>query len=90
MSWPHRGGGKRRHAGKHPLQYQVPTRIQANMLALSDSQLQIVMAAAGPLPPEKRSLFLERVAASLRIHGAGDFERAVQLALTGLIQNSAA
>jgi hypothetical protein len=56
------------------------------MLALSDSQLQLVMTAAGPLPVEKRSVFLERVAASLRIHGAGDFERIVQLSLSGLIQ----
>jgi len=65
------------------------------MLALTDSQLQIVMAAAaGCLSPEKRSLFLERVAARLRLRGANsadaDFECVVQLALSGLIHNSAA
>jgi len=39
------------------------------MLALTDSQLQLVMAAAGGLSPEKRSLFLERIAARLRLRG---------------------
>jgi hypothetical protein len=32
--------------GGSPLHDQVPARIQANMFALTDSQLQIVMAAA--------------------------------------------
>jgi hypothetical protein len=36
------------------------------VLALDDAQLQIVVTAAGP---EKRSLFLERVAARLQLHG---------------------
>jgi hypothetical protein len=39
------------------------------MLALSDDQLTIVMTAAGGLPVEKRSLFLERVAARLYLRG---------------------
>jgi hypothetical protein len=64
------------------------------MLALSDSQLQLVMGAAGSLPPEKRSLFLERVAARLELYGHRftdiELERAVRLAFHGLIQNSAA
>jgi hypothetical protein len=60
------------------------------MLSLSDSQLQTIMAAAGPLPPEKRGLFLERVAAWLRIRGANDLEHAVQSALAGLMHNPAA
>jgi hypothetical protein len=64
------------------------------MLALSDSQLQIVMAAAGGLSPEKRSVLLERIAARLRLYGANavdaDFERVVQSALSGLIHNPAA
>ena len=63
------------------------------MLALSDSQLQIVMTAAGGLPVEKRSLFLERVAARLRLHGPrftdADLGAAIQAALTGLIQSAA-
>jgi hypothetical protein len=45
-------------------------------------------------PPEKRSIFLERVAARLQLHGprfnADDLDRAVQMALRGLVQNSAA
>jgi hypothetical protein len=64
------------------------------MLALTDSQLQIVMAAGRHLSPEKRSLFLERIAARLRLHGNNftdvDLERAVRSALSGLIRDSAA
>jgi hypothetical protein len=79
-----------------PLQYQAPARIQASiMLALTDAQLQLVMTAAvGCLWPEKRSLFLERIAARLRLRGANptdaELEYAVQLALTGLIRDPAA
>jgi hypothetical protein len=32
-------------------------------LALTDPQLEAIMVASGPMTPEKRSLFLERVAA---------------------------
>jgi hypothetical protein len=39
------------------------------MFALSDKQLALVMTAAGGLPVEKRSVFLERVAARLRLRG---------------------
>jgi hypothetical protein len=64
------------------------------MFALSDSQLQIVITAAGPLPPEKRSVFLERIAARLQLRGArfsdADLDDAVRRALYGLIQNAAA
>jgi len=63
------------------------------MLALSDSQLQIVMTAAGGLPVEKRSVFLERVAARLQLRGPhftdADLGAAIQAALTGLIQSAA-
>jgi len=63
------------------------------MLALSDSQLQIVMTAAGGLPVEKRGVFLERVAARLELHGPrftdADLGAAIQAALTGLIQSAA-
>jgi hypothetical protein len=40
------------------------------LLALSDSQLEIVMAAAHPLRPDARSRFLAAVAA--RLAGAGE------------------
>jgi hypothetical protein len=76
------------------LQFRSLGAHKAGMLALSDSQLALVMTAAGGLSPEKRSLFLERIAARLRLRGANsadaDFERVVQLALSGLIHNSAA
>jgi hypothetical protein len=59
-----------------------------DMLSLSDDQLQIVMTAAGALPPEKRSLFLERLAARLRLRGprftADDLDEAMRLAMVGL------
>jgi hypothetical protein len=64
------------------------------MLALSDSQLRTVWAAAGRLPVEKRGVFLERVIARLQLRGsrvtAADLEDVVRSALTGLIQQSAA
>ena len=62
-------------------------------LALSDSQLAVVMTAAGGLPVEKRTLFLERVAARRRLRDRftdADLDDAVHTALRGLIQNSAA
>jgi hypothetical protein len=67
------------------------------MIALSDRQLEIVMAAATPLPPEKRSLLLERVAAHLQLYGRrggrgfGDVDvgLAISAALRGLVQSAA-
>jgi len=63
------------------------------MLALNDSQLKLVMAAAGGLEVEKRDLFLQRVAAKLELRGHRftdvDLETAIRLALTGLIQSAA-
>ena len=51
------------------------------------------MIAAGGLPAEKRSVFLERVAARLRLRGPhftdADLSAAIQAALTGLIQSAA-
>jgi hypothetical protein len=51
------------------------------------------MTAAGSLPVEKRSTFLERVAARLQISGPrltdADLDAAIQAALTGLIQSAA-
>ena len=65
----------------------------STMFALSDDQLALVMTAAGGLPMEKRSVFLERVAARLRLHGPhftdADLGAAIQAALTGLIQSAA-
>ena len=39
------------------------------MVGLTDSQLKIVMTAANSLPVERRSVFLERVGAMLRMRG---------------------
>jgi hypothetical protein len=55
-------------------------------LALSDKQLQIVTLAAGGPPPEKRSVFLQRLAAQLaqiRRPGDADVEHAARAALRG-------
>jgi hypothetical protein len=63
------------------------------MLSLSDAQLRTVMTAAGDLSPEKRSIFLERVAARLNLRGRfndKDLDDAVRLALRGLHQETAA
>jgi hypothetical protein len=65
------------------------------MISLNDAQLKTVMAAAHGVPHEKRSQFLERIAAMLRLRGRGDFDDAdvadaVQQALTGLIQQPVA
>jgi hypothetical protein len=60
------------------------------MLALSDDQLAIVMTAAGVLPPEKRNVFLERIAARLNLRDPRlpisdtDLSKAIRSALTGL------
>jgi hypothetical protein len=53
----------------------------------------VVMTGARSLPVDKRSVFLERVAARLQLRGRFtnlDFDDAVRLALRGLIQESAA
>ena len=63
------------------------------MLALNDTQLALVMTAAGSLPVEKRGVFLERVAARLQLRGFhftdADLGAAIQVAVTGLIQSAA-
>ena len=66
------------------------------MIGLSDSQLEIVMRTAEPLAEESCQEFLERVAAAvaavLNVRGQitdDDVSAAVQLALRGLINNSA-
>ena len=71
----------------------MPSRGDTGALGLSDAQLTAVMIAAGGLPTEKRSVFLERVAARLRLRGPhftdADLGAAIQAALTGLIQSAA-
>ena len=42
----------------------------STMFALSDDQLALIMTAAGGLPVEKRSVFLERVATRLQLRGS--------------------
>jgi len=64
----------------------------ARVVRLSDRQPEAVMAAARPLPVEKRSTFLRRVAAELgrvRRPGDRDVERATAAALCGLTHESA-
>jgi hypothetical protein len=56
--------------------------------------MTIVMNAASGLPVEKRTVFLERVAARLALRGArisdADLDKAIRIALKGLVHNSAA
>jgi hypothetical protein len=66
------------------------------MISLNDAQLKTVMAAASHVPHEKRSQFLERIAAAmLALRGRGHFTDrdvgdAVKMALVGLVHESAA
>jgi hypothetical protein len=63
------------------------------VISLSDVQLQTVMSAASTLDPEKRDLFLQRLASMLKLRGRyGDTEVAkfTTLALEGLAHESAA
>jgi hypothetical protein len=67
----------------------------AHPLRLTDAQLRAVLIAGGPLPPEKQSAFLERVAGHLRLVGYNrvsdaDVERAIRAAMAGLLQEPAA
>lgn len=65
------------------------------MTGLSDRPLAILMEAARPLPPEKRSLFLQRVDAMLRYRRRGkrfdddDVADCCGLARFGLVVQSA-
>jgi hypothetical protein len=59
------------------------------MISLTDFQLQTVMTAASALEPEKRDLYLQRIAAMLTMRGRGHFNDSdvsdvAKLALTGL------
>ena len=62
------------------------------MISLSDGQLQIVTRAAANLSPEKRGVFLERIAGELERRGRftdADVAAAAQRALSGLVQEVA-
>jgi hypothetical protein len=58
--------------------------------SLSDTQLRTVMTVAGTLDQDKRSTFLERIAAQLQQRGRFNDDDVAQLALTGLVQHPAA
>ena len=63
------------------------------MPGLTDSQLDIVMDAARAVPVERRSVFLERTAAMLRLRRPftdDDVADVVRLALCGLVQTPTA
>ena len=63
------------------------------MIGLTDSQLRDVMIAANALPVERRTIFLERVGAMLKLRGRftdSDVADVTALALCGLIQQPAA
>jgi len=66
------------------------------MIGLSDNQFEVIMSTAEPLAEEKCQEFWKRVAEAIgavsQLHGQindHDVSIAVQLALRGLIQNSA-
>ena len=74
---------------------ELGTRYPAVMVGLTDPQLKIVMTAANAVPVERRSVFLQRIAAMLTQRGHGhvtdaDVMDVAQLALCGLVQQPAA
>jgi hypothetical protein len=64
------------------------------VISLSDHQLRTVMQAATALDPERRSVFLERIAAQLQIrlgqYNDSDVAAAAEMALRSLVQQPAA
>ena len=63
------------------------------MLGLTDHQLNTVMDAARAVPVERRSVFLERTAAMLRLRRPftdDDVHEATALASCGLVHTAAA
>jgi hypothetical protein len=61
------------------------------MISLSDRQLQTIMVAAGSLEPDRRSIFLERAGAMLRLRGRfsdSDVAEVAELAVAGLIHSA--
>jgi hypothetical protein len=62
------------------------------MISLSDEQLQTVMVAAGSIDPNRRTIFLERAGAMLKMRGRfsdDDVAEIARLALCGLIHSAA-
>jgi len=67
--------------------------IMANMLGLTDHQLDVVMDTGRIVPVERRGIFLERVGAMLTMRGPftdADVHDVTALALCGLVHISAA
>jgi hypothetical protein len=69
--------------------------MKSRPISLSDRQLETVLAAAGPLPPDKRTLLLERIGAMLNLRGRGHFndadvDAAIRRAIEGLLHEPAA
>jgi hypothetical protein len=65
----------------------------AGMVSLTDPQLEIIMTAANAVPVERRSVFLERIGAMLKVRGRfsdDDVRPVVALAARGLAQTTAA
>jgi hypothetical protein len=63
------------------------------MLGLTDHQLDVVMDAAATVPIEKRSVYLQCIAAMLTMRGRGHFTDSdvfdvAKLALCGLVQTA--
>jgi hypothetical protein len=82
-------GFLRRRFPPRPCEKYIP------MLGLTDNQLKTIMTAAASVQPDRRSVFLERTAAMLRMRGYGHFTDAdvadvAKLALTGLAHQPAA
>ena len=65
-------------------------------LALSDQQLRFITACCTPLPVEKRTIFLQRLVAHLKVRDRlrhptnDDVEAAARSALGGLVHEPAA
>jgi hypothetical protein len=79
----------------NPPFYRSPRSAPARpALSLSDDQLQQIMIASSPLPPEKRTVLLERIAAKLDLHGPAftdsDVGRAIASTMVGLIHEPVA
>jgi hypothetical protein len=65
----------------------------ADMISLSDSQLDVVMTAATSIAPERRDIFLQRIGAMLKLRhrfNDDDVAEVTALALCGLAQQPAA
>ena len=62
------------------------------MVGLTDAQLEIITTAVNAVPAERRSIFLERVGAMLKVRGRfsdADVSDVAKLAMAGLIQHTA-